>query len=90
MFCRPFVLFGWVGRVGVQCRPDFLFVYVAAHQSDMLLSQALRMIRGNDPQRVVTVKICADLLETRVWDGLSDRVIVASYSASRSFRTAAI
>ena len=32
----------------------------------------------------------ADLLETRVWEGLSDRVIVASYSASRSFRTAAI
>ena len=30
----------------------------------------------------------ADLLETRVWDALSDRV--ASYSASRSFRTAAI
>ncbi len=30
----------------------------------------------------------ADLLETRVWDTLSDRV--ASYSASRSFRTAAI
>ena len=30
----------------------------------------------------------ADLLETRVWDVLSDRV--ASYSASRSFRTAAI
>lgn len=29
-----------------------------------------------------------DLLETRVWDALSDRV--ASYSASRSFRTAAI
>ena len=32
----------------------------------------------------------ADLLETRVWDGLSGRVIAASYSASRSFRTAAI
>jgi hypothetical protein len=32
----------------------------------------------------------ADLLETRVWDGLSDRVMMASYSASRSFRTAAI
>jgi len=31
-----------------------------------------------------------DLLETRVWDALSDRVIMASYSASRSFRTAAI
>ena len=30
----------------------------------------------------------ADLLETRVWDALSDRV--ASYSASRSFWTAAI
>ena len=30
----------------------------------------------------------ADLLETRFWDALSDRV--ASYSASRSFRTAAI
>ena len=32
----------------------------------------------------------AYLLETRVWDGLSERVMVASYSASRSFRTAAI
>ena len=32
----------------------------------------------------------ADLLETRAWGGLSERVIVASYSASRSFRTAAI
>ena len=32
----------------------------------------------------------ADLLEPRVWDGLSERVIVASYSASRSLRTAAI
>ena len=32
----------------------------------------------------------ADLLERRVWDGLSERVIVASYSASRSLRTAAI
>jgi len=31
-----------------------------------------------------------DLLETRVWDALSDRVIMASYSVSRSFRTAAI
>src|SRR4051812_29062048 len=32
----------------------------------------------------------ADLLETRVWDVLSDRAIMASYSASRSLRTAAI
>ena len=32
----------------------------------------------------------AVLLETRDWDGLSERVMVASYSASRSLRTAAI
>ena len=31
----------------------------------------------------------ADLLENRSWDGLSDRVMLASYSASRSCRTAA-
>jgi hypothetical protein len=32
----------------------------------------------------------ADLLEKRGWEGLSERVMAASYSASRSFRTAAI
>src|SRR5262249_21897713 len=32
----------------------------------------------------------ADLLEKRGWDGLPDRVTLPSYSASRSFRTAAI
>jgi len=32
----------------------------------------------------------AVLLETRDWDDLPERVMVASYSASRSLRTAAI
>src|SRR5215203_4225132 len=46
------------------------------------------MITGQKP--IMTAGQGVDVLENRGWDDLRDRVMVVSYSASRSLRTAAI